>query len=429
VATDTGAAHRAEAERAGPQRSPRRARAVWIVWGLTRVLLVILALRPDVYNGLSGETVANDVNLYDRYAEEILAGEEPYADVGVEYPPGILPVVVLPALLPGVSYAQGYVGLMVAFDAVALAVLLRLRGRWGSALGAWFWVACAVLLGPLWLVRLDLVPAVAVLLAVERLAAGRAAAGGAWFAVGAVTKLYPAALALPALLAASRRLRFVTGGLTVGLLAVAPFATTLSDLLRSVFGYHTARGLQLESTWSSLLLVLDPRTLVDFNFGAFHVAAGGAPAMETASSVLTIGAVAVGAGLASARLGRDDVAGLAQVLAATTALLLGVASVFSPQYMIWGVGAASAALAIRNTRLRAPLLLLAPATLLSQAVYPFLYSRLIDVETASVWVLAIRNTLVVVAGAWAAGVLLSRQRRDWEHRGRPAPAAAPISDA
>jgi hypothetical protein len=313
-----------------------------------------------------------------------------------------------------VTYAQGYVALMVVLDGVALAALLRLRTRWGSALGAWFWVAAAVLLGPLWLVRLDLVPAVAVLLAVEQLAARRAAAGGAWFAAGAATKLYPAALALPALLATSRKVRFLVGGLIVGLLAVAPFVGELGDLVERVFGYHTARGLQLESTWSSLLLVVDPRTLVDFNFGAFHVAAGGAASLETVSGLLTVVTVAVSASLASTRVGRDDAAGLAQVLAATTVTLLAVAGVFSPQYVIWAVGAACAALAVRGTRLRAPLLLLAPAALLSQAVYPFLYSRLIDVETASVWVLVVRNALVVVAALWTTGVLLTRRRSQWD---------------
>ncbi len=416
MATETATAGARAVET--PRRS-RRDTVLWVAWGLTRLLLVILALRPDVYHGLAGETVANDVNLYGRYAEEVLAGDDPYAEVGVEYPPGVLPVIVVPALVPGLTYAQAYVALMALLDGVALAVLLRLRDRWGSGLGAWSWVAAAVLLGPLWLVRLDLVPAVAVLLALERLAAGRAGGGGAWFAAGAITKLYPAALALPALLATSRRVRFVAGGLAVGVLAVAPFVGVLGELVERVLGYHTARGLQLESTWASLLLVVDPRTLVDFNFGAFHVEAGGAEALQTASSLLTILVVAVAAGLASARVGRDDVAGLAQVLAATTVGLLAVAGVFSPQYVVWAAGAAAAALAVRGTRLRAPLLLLAPAALLSQAVYPFLYARLVDVDAASVRVLVLRNLLVGVGGVWAAGVLLARRRSEWERRREP----------
>src|SRR5919199_2559565 len=40
----------------------------------------------------------SDVPIYERYGDAVARGDVPYRDFGLEYPPGALPVFVLPAL-------------------------------------------------------------------------------------------------------------------------------------------------------------------------------------------------------------------------------------------------------------------------------------------------------------------------------------------
>lgn len=354
--------------------------------------------------------VAGDLGSYEPDAEALLDGQVAYLEVDLEYPPGSLPVIVLPALAtPAVGYRTAFVALSLALDAAGFAGLVRLGRREGSAAGAWLWLAGVPLLGPLAVTRLDLLPAVATIWACERVAAGRSAVAGGWLGLGAVAKLYPGLLVLP-MLAATRRASVLWGAAGVALLGLLPFLPVASALAVDVLGYHLERGLQVESTWATPLLVAGSRgaaVFPSFSFGAHHMEGGAAPLLKTVASLAALAALAGGTWL-SWRAGRvaADARGRARAAIegafVTLLALLATGSVFSTQYVLWALALGAAACCAPGSRLRAPALALVPIAVLSQAGYPFLYDRLVFMEPLAVGVVGVRNALVVGAAVWAA---------------------------
>src|SRR5262245_23835598 len=109
-----------------------------------------------------------DTPVYQRYGERIVAGQVPYRDFSLEYPPGALPAFVLPSLGADARSTADYRErfellmfgcgcLMLACMAVALVRLGAGTVRLGAALG--FAASTPVLLGPLVQTRFDLLPA------------------------------------------------------------------------------------------------------------------------------------------------------------------------------------------------------------------------------------------------------------------------------
>jgi hypothetical protein len=80
-----------------------------------------------------GET-SKDIAIYRRTGKEILAGEVPYRDFFIEYPPGSLPPFVPPALSSGSR--ETYASLFASEMALALVAALVLTAYAARTLGA-----------------------------------------------------------------------------------------------------------------------------------------------------------------------------------------------------------------------------------------------------------------------------------------------------
>lgn len=388
-------------------RPKRRSLVLGILLGLflvTRVTGAWLADRPDRYR--SGDvTVSGDVDIYERWAAEV--GREDraaYGDVRIEYPPGSLPFILAPSVgADGHAYRPRFIAVMVLVDAFGLLGLVVMARRTGSWWGPGAWTVLVPLLGPVAWLRLDLVPAVATIWALERSQAGAWAGLGAGLGFGAVAKVYPGLL-LPLALASRWRWRTVLAAAGVAVVGLLPFAGSLDGLWDSVVGYHSQRGVQVESTWGAALLAaghLDRPVEVVFDHGAFHVRASGASASKALSLGLSVGAVVAGVAITRKRVGADSTVELAAAMAGTLALLLAVGTVFSPQFMLWlsALGAVAAGVAGRTVRaLWVPLLLVAVANALSQALYPFHYAGLLANRLGPLTLLLARNAVVAMAG-------------------------------
>lgn len=404
--------------------------ALLVAFAATRAVTAFLADHPEHYAPADSE-VTGDPVAYEGWAHQILVQHlNPYSEVRIEYPPGALPLVVAPGIARPFTdtYRTRFVLLMLAVDAVGFAALLVLARRWGSAAGPWVWIALVPLLGPIAYNRLDLIPAVATILAVERLSARSWFGGGGWLGYGAIAKVYPV-LFLPVVLAATRRRQVVTGAAVVGALFLLPYVGFLDDVVHNVLGYHTERGIQVESLWAFLLLLASKfghAIGVNYSFGALHVDSSFAPVMKAVSQVLSLAVVAAGVWLAHRlrREGRDasrpEVAGIMFMVMAGT---MGVGTVFSPQFLLWLGALAAAVLCERGSWLAVPALSVLPVALLTQLVYPFFYGRLIAADTAALVLLASRNFLVLFIAIEAFLALRGRA-------GAPAPreAQAPPSE-
>ncbi|HYZ46780.1 MAG TPA: hypothetical protein VE712_03870, partial [Actinomycetota bacterium] len=126
----------------------------------TRAPLAWLADHPGAY-GPPDTKVTGDVELYDHWADALTAGgASAYSEIRIEYPPGSLPFVVAPKLWQeaGGDYRVGLIALMLLMDAAGLAGALFCSRGGGRLLGAWLWLVAIPALGPLSLLRLDLIP-------------------------------------------------------------------------------------------------------------------------------------------------------------------------------------------------------------------------------------------------------------------------------
>jgi hypothetical protein len=406
-----------------PAQERRRVGRLLAALVATRTVLAALAIGGD-YPFREGGTIVGDVNLFWRYAGELLGGAAPYTQVPIEYPPGALPAIVVPGLIGGgpLRYRVAFVILCLLLDAAVLAGLLVMRRRTpGRDLaGPWSWVVGIALLGPIALTRLDLLPAVGTVLALERAQVRRWVAAGAWLGFGAAVKVYPGLLLVPALAGAGRgggrrgALLLAAGAAAGGLGAAALAGGGVLTMARGVLSYHLDRGLQVESVWATPLLVrggLGRPIAIDFTFRAFHVTAPGAALLEQLATLGALAGLAAGAWL-TARAARADLAsGLPSGLFVTLLLLLATGSVLSPQYLIWALALGGVALAAGRPALRGPALGLLPVALLTQGVYPILYDKVLELDWPGLHFLVARNLLLVVVALWAAVALWRDTRR------------------
>jgi len=385
---------------------------------LTRLVMVYYAEHPDSYP-LSHATFAEDVDtVYHGAAQRIVHdGEDPYTDFDLAYPPGLVPFILLPERVWPDSghYRTGFVMLMMLVDAAGFAGILLLASRWGSMAGPWLWVGLIALLGPVVYVRLDLVAAVATVWAIERASVARWFAAGGWLGYGAAAKLYPALLLPLAWMASPRRVRLLTGFLAVAVATVVVVLGLVGGTPAEAFNDsalgHLRRGIHFESTWGSILMVVGRFGLSlpeDYSFSTYHFVGGAASVLKPLALVLTLSAVVLGA-LVTRRPDEDNGSGLASAGFATLALVLGVGTVFSPQYVIWLVALAAVVMCERRPQVGRAAWLLLPIAVLTQYIYPGQYFRVIGRQIIGLIALVGRNLLVIAAGVTAFVAIIRRQ--------------------
>jgi hypothetical protein len=359
-----------------------------------------------------------DVGTYFRQGGAWWAGQVPYRDYGVEYPPAAVAVFAL--LASAGSYAGFralFLGLALALDALCFGLLLRREQR----TGVWCHVAATALLFPVLYVRYDLMPAAATLGAClllqplaapdggpdglpagERLSPGQALGGGALLGLGVAFKLYPLLLVPFLLLVGLRgrsRVRALVGvgasaAAVVGLSFLPALAAGAGPAVLSFLRYQGERGLQIESSYAALLMVVQAIVPLGLHHQPSHAAhdLAGPLASAIAPATRWLQAAAV--------LGVSWLAGrrrlpLARAAAAVVAAALVTANVFSPQFLIWLVPLVALALpSVEGDRLSGWLLVAAAA--LTALIFPALYPRLLQGRADAALALLLRNGLIAV---------------------------------
>jgi hypothetical protein len=412
MAARTASAELPARDRPEPPRPERRVvpAFVWL-WLATRVLLLVVSLNPRLYS----TDLFGDVRAYGAKVERMFQGELPYRDVAIEYPPGSVPFTLLPGLVvgTGAGYRLTFAVEMILVDALGLYAAWRLaraadRGRRRIPLA---YTLGMLAIGPLLLLRFDLVPAVCVLLAAALAAEGRAGPSAAALGYGAAAKLFPAVLAPLLVLGLVpregwwRSLRrtvpsFLLGfGITVVPALIVSVTGTLDSLL-----YHVRRGVQIESVPANLIdlahLAFGLHAHTVHGFGAYDLDSSVSGTVKLASTLATAAALGGAAWLVWWRSSRSGGLGPGDWAAA---FAIGVFAfvlptrVLSPQYLVWLV-APVAGLADRRPGRRAMWLLVAAAAL-SQLEFPFRYSQLRHLDWVDIGVLTCRNLLLVLAFA------------------------------
>jgi len=307
---------------------------------------------------------SKDIAIYRRAGEAILAGEVPYRDFFIEYPPGSLPSFVPPALFSGSR--EAYASLFASEMALALVAALVLTAYTARSLGrpwlfpAGVFAAAALLLYPVAVTHYDAVVALTLAAALalsSSQAFGREGAAGAatflaaWASLGfeAAAKFVPALTTLPLALLGNREGERTFGGVVrsaawgvavffgvVAAFFLPAFLLAGEDFARSL-AYHADRGLQLESLGASVLMKLGYLEEVVLEYGAWDVLGQGVAFLRSASLLITAVLLVVTGAVAyreyrEGRFGPEQFPRFAAAF--VLALLLG-SKVLSPQYVIW----------------------------------------------------------------------------------------------
>lgn len=389
-----------------------------VAWAVTRLPVVELLLGRHSW-------VRGDLGYFQASLE--MAWQHGLAGTLVEYPlPGVV-VIAVPWLLTGaVGWEDGYgtavLVLSLAADA-AWTLLLALRAGRHRTAAVVVWLAAVPALGATAYARFDLVPGLLVGVAVLLLGTHPTAAAAAG-ALATGVKLAPG-LVLPALAApAGTRRRVVTTVAVVGgVLAAASWLAAGWSRLASPLTWQAERGLHVESVVATPLVLAwsehPDRYAVDLGpYNAFEVAGPGAGELLATSglaSVLLLGLLGWLWARAWRRPGGVDVETVAWLALAGLAGFVVTSKVLSPQYLLWLLPAAAAAVAVSRGRgvvVWAGLLVV--GTVLTQLVFPVLYGHLVsvtDTTGVAVGVLATRNLLLLALAGWALVVSWRRTAR------------------
>ena len=330
------------------QRDRRSEPSTWLLFGITRVLLL-----SGVFSFVS------DLGYFHGLLQRTVTGDLPYRDFSFGYPPLAWLMIALPKLAVGLFGATSLSAYSAAFRLEIFAVDLWLFSfvrKWargsGQSSAAWLYVALTTLLGSVLFDRLDLAVG-ALLLASVVGSRGQAFREKQWLqiAFGTLLKWAPVLL-LPLERARSfgnryagrtrpRALMAVAGvalfGVTVA--AVILFPKTGSTLLAPLEN-QLRRGIQVDSFWgalASLWVWILPDFAggmrVEYQYGSHQWIGGFASLLKILSVILTSAAL-VGWTVLQA-WGRKRDIGWYTAAAGAFLLLLVFGWVGSPQLLLW----------------------------------------------------------------------------------------------
>jgi len=323
-----------------------------------------------------------DWPTYQRYGSAIVDHHRvPYRDFAVDYPPGALPVFIVPAWFG--DYANALEWVMAACGVALVGVLAFVRRE-----AAYYAALAPVLVGSLILSRFDLWPALLLVAALAALLAGRDSIGWAVLGAAVAAKLWPLVVVPPALWLSARRghARSALAGLAVAAVAFVPFVVVAPNGVWHTLSSQFSRPLQVESLGAAFLTTFGHPSIVSTH-GSQNIAGHGAlDAML--SAVGTIAVLAAWIAFARGPVTRDR---FVRYAVAAACAFVAFDKVLSPQYLLWLIPLVPL---VRGRRGLAATALLTVACVLTQVWFPqryFAYAN--DFQLA--WVVLLRDLVLV----------------------------------
>ena len=323
------------------------------------------AIRPDNDSG-------QDLPIYEEDASIMLDGQMPYRDFAIEYPPGALPMFVLPAVMfgdaqdahwsppndAGRRYHRAFDSLVVLLTATmviltALSLDALRRGARAQAVSLAVVASSPLLIGHVFVERYDVWPTALTAAALAAAVRGHYRLGGAALGLGAAAKIYPALL-LPVLVIVAARHRgireaIMSAASAVGAAALVflPFAIASWSGTWATVRNQLGGGLQVETLTSSMLVMthhvakwlgLSPAELTvrpeEHGLGRDVLHTAGIEATTKTLNVLLVLVLCL-LWLALARSKNDPREDLVRYSAASVAAALVLGTVLSAQYIVW----------------------------------------------------------------------------------------------
>jgi uncharacterized membrane protein len=370
---------------------------------LTSVALFALACAPG-WVGLYGGRGIGDMYLFRMYAHRMERGLWPYHGFFFDWPPGTVPPVLAPAVLPGPYYVAFHV-LAFLYGALmlwAVAATLALLGARSSRIYAGTAVAAVApfALGAITIDSTDLWPAMFLALGLAALVAGRDRLGFGLIGFAVVAKVYAIVVLPLALYRVWRRegraeaLRCLAVAAAVIVVVALPFAVVGPTGLGFTIKSQLVRGLQMESLGASVLMALDHLGVYSAHVVvgqpySLDVGGGVAKAVGFLSTLLTVAAILWV--YDRYRRGGDDAQRFVNACVAAVCAYVVFNKVLSPQYIVWLIPLVP--LVSGTAGVVASALLLAAAGV-TQTWFPSRFWHLVAVSPVS-WFALLRNLLLV----------------------------------
>ena len=422
-----------------------------LLWWLgTRVLLMLWATTALPW--FSHGSVLGDVTIYRAWAHVLAGGTYPVHDTQWQYPPAAALIFLVPLALThlGLSYIIAFFLFALAADLAVFALLLGHADRNAAAddaaphlTGVWVWVVGGFAIGPLLLMRYDvIVTALAVggLVAPAAAVSTRWSVRGALIGLGTMVKAWPGILVLGlppkgpgrrALACAVGTAVAVTGILSLTLTGAFSFLTGQSD-----------RGIEVESVLASPFMVAHwfgyPVKVVHA-YGSFQISGPGVSVIASFAELLTVVGIGIILWWRLMRFRpRCWTPALMYDTAFTAVLVLVVTSrVLSPQYLIWLLGLSAVVLTEngpmrrRATVLARPAWLVVCCVLITQFEFPLLFGEVMGGQFWGTSLVALRNLVLVCACVQAVRALWQAGAREPQEPATdpPAPLTAPAVQA
>ena len=334
----------------------------------------------------------------------------PYSEVPFEYPPLVLPFVLVPSMLSrtfgtfAIYFGLSMAGLLLL--SVSLAVRASPRSTPADRAGQW-WFAGALFLaqGALVVQRIDATATVLLAAALWAAVYRKPFLFGLGIGLAGAAKIVPVLLLLP-MMAADRdsfrsrgAIAWVAAGFVAGLaLGVVPMALLSHSAVGAFVRYHGARGLHVESTYgflfsfAALLRGRSPGAML--SFGSYNLV-GEIPSIVSKAATPLLLLVSLAFAIWVTRRSRPETEAARREAIAYSGLgaLLCIwlfSKVFSPQYMTWAI---PFAIAIANRGVRICLLL---AMAISQAYLRGFYDSVVAMLPFGVAALGVRLCVLVL---------------------------------
>ena len=379
-------------------------------------LALFLAVWALLHVGFYERDQIVDTPVYERYGVAMRDGDVPYRDFEVEYPPGALPMFVVPTLI-GSDFRSAFEWLMALCGGGVIVATAIAARRLALGLGTLAFVALSPLaIGSVILTRFDLWPAMLASFALAALLHDRFWLGHGLLGAAVAAKLYPGVLLPLALVYVwrrrSRREALVCAAIFAAVVAAVylPFVAIAPGEVASSVGRQLSRPLQIESLGSALLLAAHDLFGLDVEIRSSHGSQNLHGMLPTVvgllSSLLQVAAVV----WLWARFARRERVPSAFELAAYGAAVLtafvALGKVLSPQFLIWLVPLVPLARRLGATAL------LALALVLTQLWFPFRYWDLArDLDPAVAWLVLARDLVLLALLAELVRSLVSPRGR------------------
>jgi uncharacterized membrane protein len=392
------------------------------ILGFTVAWVLLLFL---IDRGVYGSPkTAVEVEVYRRYAMQLAEGALPYRDFAFEYPPLALVPIVLPTLLGGSPFVEGWYRQMfevveAGFGMVTMILIMRSVAALGRGRRDFFAAAIAVaispvLLGPLILSRYDLWPALFAAAGTWLLVTGHPRWAAAAVGLGVLAKVYPILLVPFAMVYLWRRAErreaalfaAITGAVVVA--GLAPFLVVAPEGILDTLTRAFRRPLQAESLGAVLLFVRDLVTgehvRIVHTFDSYNLS-GALPDLVGSMQSFGLGLLLLVTFWLYLR-GRATLDRLVLAVAAALTAWVAFGRVFSPQYLVWLIAPLAVVASRRWSLVQVALAL---AVVLTGIYYPRFYSPFLAHQDVRWVAIVLGRDLVLVA---LTGYLLARLRGD-----------------